>query len=189
MSMLSRRMLVASGRATAYRSLPSIRHSSSSSSKDKSTAPSMADDPWALPLQYPGTMPEDIPRVQGANSQTSHPEGRSDNEETETMRARLVYQSRKRGILETDLLLSTFIDSGKLKNMSRTEMEEYDRLLTLPDWTIYYYAIGKKTPPPDSEWAKSKVLAELSKHSANEGKEVRQMPKLSSYDIGSVEQK
>ena len=111
----------------------------------------MADDPWALPLQHPGTMPEDIPRVPGkdlrycnvmmsrlkacyilgANTQTSHPEGRSADEETETMRARLVYQSRKRGILETDLLLSTFIDSGKLKNMNRTEMEEYDRVCAL----------------------------------------------------------
>jgi len=86
----------------------------------------MADDPWAIPMQHPGTMPEEIPRAPGGTSE--HPEGRSADEETETMRARLVYQSRKRGILETDLLLSTFIDSGKLKNMTRAEMEEYDRV-------------------------------------------------------------
>lgn len=105
------------------------------------------------------------------------------------MRARLVYQSRKRGILETDLLLSTFIDSGKLKSMTREEMQEYDRLLTLPDWTIYYYAIGKKQPPEDSEWSKSKVLAELSKHAANEGKVMRRMPAVTAYGVEGVSAK
>ena len=51
------------------------------------------------------------------------------------MRARLVYQSRKRGILETDLLLSTFIDAGKLKGMTRSEMVEYDRVRDLSSWS------------------------------------------------------
>ena len=49
-------------------------------------------------------------------------------EDTETMRSRLVYLSRKRGILEMEMLLSTFIDSGKLKHMSREDMQQYDRV-------------------------------------------------------------
>lgn len=87
----------------------------------------MADDPWAIPFQHPDTLPEDIPLVPGSKL-GEHPEGRPADEDTETMRARLVYQSRKRGVLEMDLLLSTFIDSGKLKTMSREDMMEYDRV-------------------------------------------------------------
>lgn len=32
------------------------------------------------------------------------------------------------------------------------------QMLTLPDWTLFYWAIGKKEIPADSEWKNSKVL-------------------------------
>ncbi|KAI0535097.1 Flavinator of succinate dehydrogenase-domain-containing protein [Xylaria digitata] len=60
-------------------------------------------------------------------------------EDEKTMRARLVYQSRKRGILETDLLLSTFADEN-LPTMTREQMTEYDLFLDENDWDIYYWA-------------------------------------------------
>ncbi|KAI0412161.1 Flavinator of succinate dehydrogenase-domain-containing protein [Xylaria grammica] len=60
-------------------------------------------------------------------------------EDEKTMRARLVYQSRKRGILETDLLLSTFADQY-LPNMTHEQMAEYDLFLDENDWDIYYWA-------------------------------------------------
>ncbi|KAI1814001.1 Flavinator of succinate dehydrogenase-domain-containing protein [Poronia punctata] len=60
-------------------------------------------------------------------------------EDDKTMRARLVYQSRKRGILETDLLLSTFADEY-LPTMKREQMAEYDLFLDENDWDIYYWA-------------------------------------------------
>ncbi|KAI2630150.1 Flavinator of succinate dehydrogenase-domain-containing protein [Xylaria nigripes] len=60
-------------------------------------------------------------------------------EDEKTMRARLVYQSRKRGILETDLLLSTFADEY-LPTMSQEQMAEYDLFLDENDWDIYYWA-------------------------------------------------
>ncbi|KAH8158845.1 hypothetical protein CIB48_g9398 [Xylaria polymorpha] len=60
-------------------------------------------------------------------------------EDEKTMRARLVYQSRKRGILETDLLLSTFADRY-LPTMRREQMAEYDLFLDENDWDIYYWA-------------------------------------------------
>lgn len=108
-----------------------------------------------------------------------------------------------------EMLASTFIDAGKLKNMTREEMQEYDmvsfpsstrisactqiadawkllQLLTLPDWTIYYWAIGKKAPPTESFWATSKVLAELKKHASNEQKQLRKMPEISSYGVGQA---
>lgn len=49
------------------------------------------------------------------------------NESTDTLRARLVYQSRKRGTLESDLLLSTFARDF-LGKMTHAEMMEYDKV-------------------------------------------------------------
>ena len=49
------------------------------------------------------------------------------NETIETLRARLVYQSRKRGTLESDLLLSTFA-RDHLNIMTQVELKEYDKV-------------------------------------------------------------
>jgi len=91
------------------------------------------------------------------------------------MRARLVYQSRKRGTLESDLLLSTFA-RDVLAGMGEEELREYDKLLDEPDWDIYYWATNKRTVP--ERWANSSVLDRLRVHAKNEGKVVRSMPAL-----------
>lgn len=77
-------------------------------------------------MQHQGTVPEDVPMNPGSIA-GQHPEGRDMDEATETMRARLVYLSRKRGILEMEMLLSTFVQD-RLKTMTREEMQEYDRV-------------------------------------------------------------
>ncbi|KAI1826046.1 Flavinator of succinate dehydrogenase-domain-containing protein [Xylaria intraflava] len=72
-------------------------------------------------------------------------------EDEKTMRARLVYQSRKRGILETDLLLSTFADEY-LPTMPQAQMAEYDLFLDENDWDIYYWATQEEpTTTPNSQ--------------------------------------
>jgi hypothetical protein len=48
-------------------------------------------------------------------------------ESIETTRARLVYQSRKRGTLESDLLLSTFAQEH-LGTMNAEELSEFDKV-------------------------------------------------------------
>ncbi|KAJ5374724.1 G-protein comlpex beta subunit CpcB, partial [Penicillium concentricum] len=67
-------------------------------------------------------------------------------EELATKRARLLYQSRKRGILESDLLLSTFADVY-LGKMDYDQLVEYDGFLDENDWDIYYWAT--QDPPED----------------------------------------
>ncbi|RYP75231.1 hypothetical protein DL769_003842 [Monosporascus sp. CRB-8-3] len=67
-------------------------------------------------------------------------------EDDKTMRARLTYQSRKRGTLESDLLLSTFADAY-LPTMTREQMAQYDLFLDENDWDIYYWATQD---PPSS---------------------------------------
>ncbi|KAL6856542.1 DUF339 domain-containing protein [Trichoderma novae-zelandiae] len=60
-------------------------------------------------------------------------------EDDATKRARLLYQSRKRGTLESDLLLSTFA-AQYLPTMTTAELDQYDLFLDENDWDIYYWA-------------------------------------------------
>ncbi|XP_061671432.1 succinate dehydrogenase assembly factor 2, mitochondrial isoform X2 [Syngnathoides biaculeatus] len=56
-------------------------------------------------------------------------------------RRRLLYESRKRGMLENCILLSLFA-KRYLNTMSETQLQQYDRLINEPsnDWDIYYWA-------------------------------------------------
>ncbi|KAH8087142.1 Flavinator of succinate dehydrogenase-domain-containing protein, partial [Cristinia sonorae] len=127
-------------------------------------------DPWPLPHTQSHmdstTSPPDAP----APEPLARP-----NESVEKMRARLLYQARKRGTLESDLLLSTFAKE-RLGSMSETEMKEFDKLMDEPDWDIYYWATEKKAPP--ERWAHSELLNQLKVHVKNEGRVVRRMPDL-----------
>lgn len=99
-------------------------------------------------------------------------------ETVEVKRARLVYQSRKRGILESDLLLSRFAKKY-LNTFSEQELEEYDKLLDEPDWDIYYWATKNyDTSPLPDKWKNSKVLQLLQKDAQNEEREILRMPDL-----------
>jgi hypothetical protein len=82
----------------------------------------------AIPLIYRSlsTSPANGAEAEIDDSLLPRPIDRS-YETPDVTRARLLYQSRKRGILETDLLLSTFAHKH-LSTMSETEMQEYDRV-------------------------------------------------------------
>lgn len=145
-------------------------------------------DPWPLPFTQQHIenteTPTDIPRPIPIERH---------NESESTTRARLLYQSRKRGTLENDLLLATFARDN-LATMSVEEMQVYDKvrkilqritfsglmdgfqLLDEPDWDVYYWATGKRAPP--ERWANSPLLEKLAVHAKNEGKVVRRMPAL-----------
>jgi len=97
------------------------------------------------------------------------------HETVESTRARLLYQSRKRGMLENDLLLSTFAHKY-LSSWSVEQLKEFDQLLDEPDWDIYYWATEKKPIP--ERWQDSAILESLKKHVINEAKELRRMPDL-----------
>lgn len=79
-------------------------------------------DPWPLPHTpehlEKTTSPPDAP----APTPLPRP-----GEPVEKMRARLVYQSRKRGTLESDLLLSTFAQE-RLNTMDEAELHEFDKV-------------------------------------------------------------
>ncbi|KZV84187.1 DUF339-domain-containing protein [Exidia glandulosa HHB12029] len=136
------------------------------------TAP---QDPFPLPLSSQLSHVVDAPEE--FEGMPPRPAPRPD-EPTETLRARLTYQSRKRGTLECDLLLSTFADEN-LRSMTDAELREYDQLLDEPEWHIYYWAIEKRELP--ERWVDSPVLKRLQKHAKNEAKVIRRMPDLPAY--------
>ena len=79
-------------------------------------------DPWPLPHT-----PEHLASTTSPADKPSLPPLPRLNETVETLRARLVYQSRKRGTLESDLLLSTFA-RDHLSSMTEVELKEYDKV-------------------------------------------------------------
>lgn len=99
-------------------------------------------------------------------------------ESIDVKKARLVYQSRKRGILESDLLLSRFAKKY-LDTLSMAELDEYDKLLDEPDWDIYYWATKNYdvTPLPD-KWKNSKILKMLQEDAKNDERAILRMPEL-----------
>ncbi|KAK0068426.1 succinate dehydrogenase assembly factor 2 mitochondrial [Biomphalaria pfeifferi] len=92
-------------------------------------------------------------------------------ETLELKRARLLYQSRKRGMLENGLLLSTFAKQH-LNTLSEDQLSSYDKLINQPsnDWDIYYWVTGVKEIP---EEYRSDVMDLLKKHAENSTKESR----------------
>lgn len=96
-----------------------------------------------------------------------------EGENVDLKRARLIYQSRKRGMLENGLLLSTFAKKY-LNHFDDSQLKLYDRLINLPsnDWDIFYWATGAKPTPPEFD---HEVMDLLKKHIRNEDKQARIM--------------
>jgi len=92
-------------------------------------------------------------------------------------RNRLMYQSRKRGMLENGLLLGSFAKLY-LHEMDEEKLAYYDRLINLPsnDWEIYAWAVGQKETPEDFD---NVVMDMLKQHAKNENRANRTvMPEL-----------
>ncbi|EFP82205.1 succinate dehydrogenase assembly factor 2 [Puccinia graminis f. sp. tritici] len=160
--------------------------------------PSFKTDPYPIPLQNPAhpTTQTDTTQSYSVNQEIyhqidqlkqvedKHAESYDDALSASTidkLRSRLVYQSRKRGIVEIELLLSTFIEAQRwLKDWDLKQLTQYSRLLMLPDWDLYYYLVKKQEPPSDSEFFKSDLLDQLRIHTSNSSKTVRIMPSLHS---------
>lgn len=96
-----------------------------------------------------------------------------ENESLDTQKARLVYQSRKRGMLENDILLSTFV-SKFLNEMTPEQVTKYDHLINnvTNDWDIYYWATNLKPTPEEYD---NDIMDMLKRHVKNDLKEKRLM--------------
>lgn len=96
----------------------------------RASTSAVAPDPWPLPLS-PGTVAREqyVPQRLSDDPESwdmPKPLNRTGEDES-TLRARLVYQTRKRGCLEGDLLLSTYAKE-RLPTMNMKEMQEFDKV-------------------------------------------------------------
>ncbi|KAK9344952.1 Flavinator of succinate dehydrogenase-domain-containing protein [Lipomyces starkeyi] len=98
-------------------------------------------------------------------------------ESIEHKRARLLYQSRKRGILETDLLLSRFAKTY-LNSFNAEQLEEYDRFLDEYDWDIYYWVTDNPQRTVPERWQNSEIFKLLQTQVQAQGSEILRMPDL-----------
>lgn len=132
-TMLARTLRLA-GPARLPLLVPSARYVHQSKPTPPNERPSLATDPYPLPLTQPlADDPSAAPQRSGQTSLDTLDEELSlpqpldrTGEDVDTLRARLVYQTRKRGTLETDLILSTFAKEH-LPTMSEEEMKQFDK--------------------------------------------------------------
>ena len=90
------------------------------------------------------------------------------------LKSRLVYQSRKRGTLESGLILSTFINRF-LNSFNERQLCLYDQLINseADDWSIYYWATGKEEVPPKFDNEIMKLLREHTKNKMRENRNIQ----------------
>ncbi|XP_028812371.1 succinate dehydrogenase assembly factor 2, mitochondrial [Denticeps clupeoides] len=86
-------------------------------------------------------------------------------------RRRLLYESRKRGMLENCILLSLFAKQY-LNTMNEAQLRQYDQLINEPsnDWDIYYWATETQPTP---EVYQSEVMDLLKEFTKNRNQEQR----------------
>ncbi|XP_059060185.1 succinate dehydrogenase assembly factor 2-A, mitochondrial-like [Achroia grisella] len=94
----------------------------------------------------------------------------------EKRKARLHYQSRKRGMLENDLLLSTFAKKY-LDGFNEEQTKMYDHLINSPtnDWDIFHWIVEKKPTPQEFD---NEIMNLLKKHAKNEERVTLRQPEL-----------
>lgn len=87
------------------------------------------------------------------------------SEPTDIKKRRLLYESRKRGMLENCILLSLFAQRY-LNEMSDAQLKQYDRLINEPsnDWDIYYWATEAQPTPEVYQGEIMDMLKEFTKN-------------------------
>lgn len=145
------------------------------------------DDPYPIPLQNAAAMPRTSVTESDQYSDTEPHETdrpRNLNEDLDTYRARMVYQTRKRGTLETGLLLRVLaavdcaltvqidVDAagadcydgapGAAGARAAHVGARVDAYVSVSDGfadsPVFYWMSGKQRPAEDSEWASSSLL-------------------------------
>lgn len=117
--------------------------------------------------------PKDWPILANASYEIEIPlpEVKKRVEDVETTRARLVYQSRKRGMAENDILISTFAKQY-LPDFTVLQLCMYDDIINKPsnDWDLYYWMTGASPIPMEYN---NEVMDLMVEHAKNTRMEVR----------------
>jgi succinate dehydrogenase assembly factor 2 len=139
-----------------------------------SAEPAAEDGKW--PKQYADWAPRHPTTVlssAGYRAPTLTPRPRP-NESIESRRARLLYQSRKRGILENDIVLGGYA-TVHMERLSEALLDQYERLLLENDWDLYYWFTGKKEIPKELD---NEMMREICNYVKNKEQLAHRQPDL-----------
>ena len=64
----------------------------------------------------------------------------------EARRRKLKFRAWRRGFREMDLLMGSFADAH-IDSLKEVELDEFEQLLSVPDWEVYAWLIGQKEVP------------------------------------------
>ncbi|MEQ9507387.1 MAG: succinate dehydrogenase assembly factor 2 [Hyphomonas sp.] len=64
----------------------------------------------------------------------------------ENRRKKLTFRAWRRGFREMDLLIGSFADSA-IASFDDAGLDEFERLLEIPDWEVYAWLIGQEPVP------------------------------------------
>ena len=67
-------------------------------------------------------------------------------------RRKLLFRSWHRGIREMDLIMGRFADAC-IGDLSAAELDDYERLIEIPDRELYSWIVGERPPPADYDTA------------------------------------
>jgi antitoxin CptB len=76
----------------------------------------------------------------------------------EERRRRILFRAWRRGLHEMDLVMGCFADAN-LPTMSESELDEFERLLGIPDPEVLAWITGEAATPPEFD---SALFARLS---------------------------
>ena len=65
---------------------------------------------------------------------------------TDSRRKKLRFRAWRRGFREMDLLMGSFADSA-IESFDEEALDEFERLLGVPDWEVYAWLIGQEPVP------------------------------------------
>jgi antitoxin CptB len=65
-----------------------------------------------------------------------------------TWRQKLLFRAQRRGFRELDLIFGAFAEAH-LSRLTEPELERFEALLAVPDWTIYGWIVGHEDVPPE----------------------------------------
>ena len=75
-------------------------------------------------------------------------------------RRRLLYRSWHRGIREMDLIMGRFAEAS-IENLEEPELDEFERLMEVPDRDLYMWISGEKPVPAEYDVAMFRRLRDF----------------------------
>jgi antitoxin CptB len=91
---------------------------------------------------------------------------RISSEGLDRRRRRLLFRSWHRGIVEMDLVLGRFADA-EIARWSEVQLDDYERLLEIPDQPLFAWVSGAEAVPPDHDTPMFRALRAF--HESGEG--------------------